>query len=172
MRFFRYIFLISVLTGSTSIGFLLSKSCSDRLKELTCLANMVKILQDKIKFTHKPLAEIFKEVSIIRKDTRFSEIFEKTSKKTKDKPVKIAWSEAISEEEFFLNLKAEDLNLIKTFGNMLGKTDIEGQMGEINEFMTLLNNQIEKAKDEERKNSKMYKSLSTIIGLGIVILLF
>ena len=55
---------------------------------------------------------------------------------------------------------------------MLGKTDVEGQISEINQFAILLNGQIEKAKDEEGKNSKMYKSLGTIVGLGIVILLF
>ena len=71
-----------------------------------------------------------------------------------------------------MNLKNEDLNLIRTFGNMLGKTDVEGQISEINQFAILLNGQIEKAKDEEGKNSKMYKSLGTIVGLGIVILLF
>ena len=34
MGFFRYIFLITILTGSTSIGFLLSKGYVDRLNEL------------------------------------------------------------------------------------------------------------------------------------------
>ena len=33
MSFFRYIFLITILVGSTSIGFLLSKSYEERLKE-------------------------------------------------------------------------------------------------------------------------------------------
>ena len=55
---------------------------------------------------------------------------------------------------------------------MLGKTDVEGQISEINQFAILLNGQIEKAMEEEGKNSKMYKSLGTIVGLGIVILLF
>lgn len=172
MRFVRYIFFILILMGSTSIGFLLSKCCSDRLKELKSLANMINIFQNKIKFTHKPLAEIFKEVALIRKDTHFSEIFIKTSQKLKNKSAQLAWNEAISEGEFFLNLKNEDLNLIRTFGNMLGKTDVEGQISEINQFAILLNGQIEKAKEEEGKNSKMYKSLGTIVGLGIVILLF
>ena len=44
MEFFRYIFLISIFTGSTSIGFLLSKSYSDRLKELKSLSNLIVIV--------------------------------------------------------------------------------------------------------------------------------
>ena len=61
---------------------------------------------------------------------------------------------------------------MKTFGNMMGKTDIEGQINEINQFLILLNGQISNAEEEKNKNTKMYKSLGTIIGLGIVVILF
>ena len=76
------------------------------------------------------------------------------------------------EERFYLNLKAEDINLILSLGNMLGKTDVEGQMSEINQFCSLINEQIVIAEEEKNKNSKMYKRLGTIIGLAIVIILF
>ena len=96
----------------------------------------------------------------------------KSAKKLEEKNVAHAWNEAIEEERFFLNLNGEDIGLLKSFGNMLGKTDIDGQMSEINQFTQLLNGQIVSAEEEKNKNSKMYKSLGTIIGLGIVILLF
>ncbi len=54
---------------------------------------------------------------------------------------------------------------------LFGKTDIDGQMSEINLFKEMLKNQIKKAEEEKKKNAKMYKSLGTIIGLSIVILL-
>lgn len=53
-----------------------------------------------------------------------------------------------------------------------GKTDIDGQMSEINLFKELLKTQIQKAEEEKRKNTKMYKSLGTIAGLTIIIILF
>ena len=59
MDFIRYIFFILVVAGSTSIGFLLLKSYGDRVKELKILSNFINILQNKIKFTHKPLSAIF-----------------------------------------------------------------------------------------------------------------
>ena len=45
MGFFRYIFLITILTGSTSIGFLLSKGYVDRLNELKKLSNLINIFE-------------------------------------------------------------------------------------------------------------------------------
>lgn len=172
MGFFRYIFLIGIVTGSTSIGFLLSKSYSDRLTELKGLVKLINILQNKLKFTHKPLAEIFEEISLLNSNSKVGEIFLKASKKLKENNAETSWKEAIMEEAFFLNLKNEDIELIKSFGNMLGKTDIEGQISEINQFITLINGQIAVAEEEKNKNSKMYKSLGTIIGLVIVIILF
>lgn len=175
MDFIRYIFFILVVAGSTSIGFLLLKSYGDRVKELKTLSNFINILQNKIKFTHKPLSAIFEEISQItkvRKESEISEIFFKASQKLKKQNLESAWNEAIMEERFFLNLRNEDIDLIKSLGSVLGKTDIEGQMSEIGQFMVLLEDQIKNAEEERKKNSKMYKSLGTIIGLAIVIILF
>ena len=53
----------------------------------------------------------------------------------------------------------------------LGKTDVEGQLSEIALFNSFLKEQIIKAKDEQKRDEKMYKSLGGVIGLGIIILL-
>lgn len=172
MNFLRYIFLISILVGSTSIGFLLSRRYSDRMKELNDISSLINILKNKIKFTHKPLGEILQEISTIKKDTKIPEIFSKTGQKLENRKIEEAWNEAISEEKFYLNLKNEDIDLMRTLGNVLGKTDVEGQMSEINQFDNLLKIQIKNAENEKNKNSKMYKSLGTIIGLAIVIILY
>lgn len=55
MYFLKFIILISIITGSTSIGFILSKKYVYRVKELKTLASYINILKNKIKFTHKPL---------------------------------------------------------------------------------------------------------------------
>lgn len=172
MYFLKFLFLIFILAGSTSIGFLLSKKYVDRVRELKSLASLINILKNKIKFTHKPLGEIFEEVANIKKDSKMATIFLKAAENLKNKKCEQAWIDAIQEERNFLNLKDEDINLIKTFGVMLGKTDIEGQMSELEQFMILLEAQIKKAEAEQSKNEKMYKSLGTIVGLAIVIILY
>lgn len=172
MEMFRYIFLTSIITGCVTVGYLLSKICYERVRELNILSNLINILQNKIRFTHKPIGDILEEISEIKGNARISEMFMKVSEKIKDKKIEEAWDEAIVEQKFFLNLKNEDINLLKTLGNVLGKTDIDGQISEINQFTTLLKAQIENAEEERNKNAKMYKSLGTIIGLAIVIILF
>ena len=54
---------------------------------------------------------------------------------------------------------------------MLGQTDKQGQINQLEMTQTLVEMQIKKAKDEEIKNVKMYKTLGTIVGLAIFIIL-
>ena len=171
MEFLRYVFLIAILIGSTSIGFLISKGYKNRVLELRCFSNLINILQNKIKFTHKPLCDVLEEVSNIKTNARISQIFKKTAKNLENQTCEEALDKAITEEKVFLNLNTEDIELIKILGTVLGKTDIDGQMSEINQFNVLLANQIAKAEQEQLKNEKMYKSLGTIVGLVIVIIL-
>lgn len=73
MIFVRYIFLILIFIGSTSIGYILSKRFNSRVIELKEFKSALNIMKNKIKFTYKPLDEIFEEISKIAKkrDIRF-----------------------------------------------------------------------------------------------------
>ena len=61
---------------------------------------------------------------------------------------------------------------MKKLGKLLGQTDVEGQVSEIEITQSFLDMQIEKAEEEKRKNQKMYKTLGIVIGLVFVIILF
>lgn len=171
MIFLRFLFLILILSCSTSIGFLLSKKYSDRLNELVTIDKLMQIMKNKIKFTRKPLIDILREISNIKENDYISELFLDISKNLEKKTVIDAWNESIEEKKTYLNLNSEDINLIKSLSSILGKTDIDGQMSGINQFSTLLKVQIMEAEREKNKNAKMYKSLGTIVGLALVIML-
>ena len=84
---------------------------------------------------------------------------------------KEAWDLAVEDSKDFMSLNKEDINLIKSLGNMLGKTDVNGQISEITVSIGFIDSQIEKAEEECKKNERMYKSLGSIAGLAIVIIL-
>lgn len=79
---------------------------------------------------------------------------------------------AIEDTKELLNFNNEDLNIVMSVGNMLGKTDVEGQVSELDLSIGFVELQIEKAEAECRKSEKLYKSLGSIVGLAIVIILF
>ena len=57
------------------------------------------------------------------------------------------------------------------FGKLLGKTDIKGQLSQIELTQKLIEKQIEKAEFEKNKNSKLYKTIGIISGIAICIIL-
>ena len=56
-------------------------------------------------------------------------------------------------------------------GKMLGKTDLNGQISEIELTEAFLETQIIDAQNEKNKNEKLYKNLGMITGVGIIVIL-
>ena len=81
-----------------------------------------------------------------------------------------AWLNSIDESN--LEINEEDKNILKGLSKMLGKTNLEGQVSEIELTQSFLKKQIENAELEKQKNEKLYSRLGTTIGLAIVIILF
>ena len=168
MIILKYIMIFLVFLISFLIGNLISKKYILRVKELKDFKNALNIIESKIKFTYEPLPEIFMQTSKLL-SKNISAIFVQASNNMKNLNAEEAWNKSL--EEASTNLYKEDIENIKNFGKMLGKTDKEGQISQLELTKTFIEMQIEKAKVEEEKNSKMYKTLGAIIGLAFVIIL-
>ena len=70
-----------------------------------------------------------------------------------------------------LSITNEDKIILNNLGKMLGKTDLNGQLNQIEMTEDFLNEQIIKAEKEMNKNEKLYKTLGMLLGLAIVIIL-
>lgn len=164
----KYILLIGIFVLSTSIGMLISKFYGNRVIELKEFKNILNIMKTKMKFTYEPLAEIFK---LIAKDnqTNVEKIFGQMANKIEYCQVREVWENCIQEAD--ISIKQEDKDILKKLGKMLGQTDIDGQISEIEVTEEFLNMQIEKAEEEKKKNQKMYKTLGVVAGLIFCIIL-
>lgn len=168
MVFFKYLLLIVIFSLSTAIGLIISKMYENRVNELKEFKSIFNIMKTKIKFTYEPLREIFLQIS---KDnnTKIEKIFGQMACQIQYEQVEKVWSTAIQKADISIN--QEDKNIIKKLGKLLGQTDVEGQISEIEVTENFLDMQIEKAEDEKKKNQKMYKTLGVVLGLVFVIIL-
>lgn len=162
--------LIFIFLGSTSIGWIISKRYSKRVEELKEIQTDLNILENKIKFSREALNEIFIQIGQSSKN-KIGEIFKTASINLKLNTTKEAWQKSIEENAKNLSLEKEDIKIIEDLGNTLGKTDVEGQISQIELTKKFIEVQISKAEEERKKNEKMYKSLGSLIGLAIVIIL-
>ena len=168
MQLIKYFILFLILILATMIGRYLSKKYVYRLEELEDIKNALNILKSKIKFTYEPIPEIFEEISKTS-SRNISELFKTAKIKMNDLTANEAWEEAIEESQN--NLKKEDKDVLKTLSKLLGQTDAEGQISQIEITENFLESKIQEAMEEKKKNEKLYTRLGTIMGLTIVIIL-
>lgn len=164
----KTILLFAIFSLSTGIGILISKMYENRVKELRQFKNILNIIKTKIKFTYEPLAEIFNQISQ-EKSSKIEEIFENMTYKLAFENVKYSWMDAIQEAD--ISITQEDKDILKELGKVLGQTDADSQVNEIEVTESFLNIQIEKAEAARKKNQKMYKTLGVVVGLVFVIIL-
>lgn len=165
MIFIKNMSLIGIIAVCSYIGILKSKSFENRVIELSKFQSALVMFESKLKFTYEPIKNIFEEISnVIYKNE--SNIFFLTSKEEKN--INKAWCDGANKILFINN---SDKEVVKTIGKLLGKTDIEGQLSEISLGLDLISKQIKDAECEKNKNSKLYKTMGVIFGLGISIIL-
>lgn len=164
----KCIIFILIFSLSTYIGILISKQYSNRVNELNDFKIALNILKTKIRYTNEPLYNIFKEISNSLKGN-VANLFKSICKNMQNNLASSAWEDAIENEP--LSIKKGDRQALKTLGKMLGKTDLDGQIGEIELTESFLETQIVDAQNEKNKNEKLYKTLGMVTGLGIIIIL-
>ena len=76
-----------------------------------------------------------------------------------------------SDKDAYTRLVIELAPRLKELGKVLGQTDADSQVNEIEVTESFLNMQIEKAEEARKKNQKMYKTLGVVVGLVFVIIL-
>ena len=168
MVFVKYFILFLILVSSTLIGKFFSNKYIYRLEELEDVKNSLNILKTKIKFTYEPIPEVFGEIAE-NVNSNISRLF----LLAKQNMEKMSAGEALEEavDNVICNLKSEDKKVIKMLSKLLGRTDVEGQISQIEITEEFLENQIKEAEEEKKKNERLYTRLGTVIGLTIVIIL-
>lgn len=165
MIFIKSINLILVLLICTYLGIQKAKVYEKRYKELQYFQSALNMFKSKLEFTYEPINNIFSDISKIIYNGS-SNIFLNTIENKEN--LNLAWMNSVENNNQFND---EDKDIIKTFGKLLGKTDIKGQVSEIELMQNLIEKQISNAELEKNKNVKLYKTMGIISGLGICIIL-
>lgn len=160
----KFTFLIMILIASSYIGIMVSNKYKDRVIELKEIKKGLNIFETKIKYTYEPVPDIFNEISKNLSEN-IGDIFKRASKEMEGLSAKLAWEKSVEESK--TSMKKEDVDVVKGLGKLLGKTDIEGQVSQIELTNKFLDEQIETAKKEYLKNEKLYKTLRCSFRLSI-----
>ena len=156
-----------IFLSCSLIGILISKKYTNRVNELKEFKNALNIFKTKIRYTYEPIPDIFMQISE-NINSNIGNVFSQAANKMNVLAVGEAWNIALKMEE--LSINQEDRNALENLSKLLGKTDLQGQLNQIEMTEDFLNEQIRKAEQEKNKNEKMYRTLGAIIGMVIVII--
>ena len=157
-----------IFLSCSFIGILISRKYVNRVNELKEFKNALNIFKTKIRYTYEPIPEIFMQISE-SVNPNISNVFSQAANKMEILAAGEAWNIALKMED--LNINEEDKNALNNLSKLLGKTDLEGQLNQIEMTSDFLDEQIKKAEKEKNKNEKMYRTLGMILGMTIVVIL-
>lgn len=167
MEILKIILLTIVMSMCSFLGIMKANRFKLRVVDLTEIKKALNLILTKMRYTYEPLPELFKDVSKELK-ANIANIFITAHTYMNELSAKEAWEKSVTESNN--NFTNEDINIIKGLGNLLGKTDLEGQLMQIELTTKLLEEKIKEATNLQNKNTKLYKTLGTTIGLAIMII--
>lgn len=163
--------LLLIIT-TTWLGFDWSNRLSNRPKQIRQIKNALQILEAEIVYSQLPLREAFINISRqIPEPTR--SFFEEIGLSLQDKNIDfyIVWKEKVDVLIKNSSLAANEKEILYQFGRTIGQHDFYQQQKHIQLTLSHLERELEDAREEQYKYSKMAKSLGFLAGLFIVLLL-
>lgn len=164
---------IFILTATTWTGFEASRYLSDRPRQLRQLKSALQSLEAEIMYGHTPLHEAARRLAE-QLPTPLSKLFDTFAKILTDTEttVKEAWEASLKEVWKITALKQGEFEIMKQFGETLGRHDRFSQQKQIILTLTHLEREEADAREKQAKYEKMVKSLGFLGGLLLIIILF
>ncbi|NHM32201.1 stage III sporulation protein SpoIIIAB [Neobacillus terrae] len=163
---------IFIICATTWTGFEASRYLSERPKQLRQLKSALQSLEAEIMYGHTPLHEAARRLAaqLTKPLSWFFETFANKLTGT-ETTVKDAWEESLSEVWKMTALKQGEYEIMKQFGETLGRHDRVSQQKQIMLALTHLEREEADAYERQSKYEKMVKSLGFLSGLLLIILL-
>lgn len=162
-----------IISASGLLGIVYSNRLSIRHKELNNLRRYMQMLETEVTYGATPLPIALRNVSN-KAEGMLSSFFGFISDSLTDRSfytVRDAWTYGTEKVLMQSSLQRADIELIKSFGSILGCSDREDQKKHFELFYLQLRHQEDAALEEIRKSAKMYRDLGFLLGIAVFIVL-
>ncbi|MBP2240834.1 stage III sporulation protein AB [Cytobacillus eiseniae] len=161
-----------IIISTTWAGYEASRHLNDRPRQLRQLKSALQSLEAEIMYGHTPLHEAARRLSE-QLSKPLSAFFDTFAKKLtfSETTVKDAWEQSLKEIWKQTALKQGEFEIMKQFGETLGRHDRLSQQKQIMLTLAHLEREEMDAYDKQAKYEKMVKSLGFLSGLLLIILL-
>lgn len=151
------------------IGQYIAFRFSTRVRLLEKLLLMLDSIENEISYLSRPTTEL---LEVLSKNSEFGELdfLKKCISLVKSGySIDSAWSCAVSESRV---LAAEDITVLLSFAEFLGKSDIDGQISNCHYHSELIREKLCRAREKRDRCSTVSRGLGLLTGIGVFIILF
>ncbi len=168
-------FKIFLLSGVIATTFLFGNFYANKLRKRVENLQLIHIMLDEIllliRYKSATIFEIMQKLCSIKELEKFNFLIQiKDEFESSNKNFSTVWDEKI-ELINELCFSTEDKKIVKSIGEILGKTDQEGQINSLNYIKNELDLKQNIAREDEFKKSKLYRSLGILSGAFVAIML-
>lgn len=168
----KWIGALLLITTTTYIGFDVSQSLIKRTKQLKGLIHSLQILEAEMGYGRLPLQEVFQKVGKTTTDPLQTFYMNLASRLNGVVPNLIPiWEEELLRLEQNASLKQRELEMMRQFGQNLGRHTFNQQQKQIILTIHHLQRELEEAEEQRYKYENMIKTLGILIGIFIVLLI-
>ncbi|MEC1345865.1 stage III sporulation protein SpoIIIAB [Bacillus haynesii] len=163
---------VLILAAATWTGFEMAKPFKERPKQIRQLLAALQSLEAEIMYGHTPLRQASKQIAhqlsepVASLFQTFAEQLEKGSASAGT-----AWEDSLEKVWPETALKKKEYEILRQFGETLGRHDLISQQKHIKLALTHLETEEAEANLAQAKNEKMVKSLGFLSGLLLILLL-
>lgn len=143
MILIKWIILGIVFVLTINLGIQVASQYRNRVQELKEMKSALNAFKTKIKYERQPVKEAFLDVSN-NLETNAKEVFVLASKYLEYETAENSWTKALENADTYM--LDEDIKVLKILNKLLGKTDLEGQLNQIDLTTNFLDAQIAKAR--------------------------
>lgn len=164
--------LTAIFIACAAAGLIKSYSLSKRVRELEAFLSAFSQISTEIRYFASPTNVIISKLDAFNeyKGLHIFGLCKENLERTHD--FSKAWDCAISEAKPYLSLEKSDIDVLKSFGNTFGTTDVEGQIANCERYCDLLRQRLESARQDKVKRGRMYTSLGVLAGIFFAVFFY
>lgn len=147
----------------------MSGKLSERVKTVEMLINLTEDFSNMIRYQAMTTADIISFAGNNPEYEMLDFISEMNKADKTDRNIHDIWREAVEKSSV---LRKRESEIMLSFGNMLGTSDISGQLSSIEIYKKRLENLLAESRNDYERKGKMYRSVGVLLGImaGIMLL--
>lgn len=156
---------VLLILAGTLAGYAESRKLSLRVKKLESFLRFLEAAQTEIRFSGMPVQRILREHNM---GLQFLACCAERCGGGQN--FCSAWNASVADRAGTEGFFAADRELLVGFGGGFGATDTEGQLSHCALYSTLVQSNLEAAKEEKNRKSRLYQTLGVFAGLAATLL--